>query len=247
MATQWVLGKVSEALAPTVSSTVSSAGSFAGGAVNALGNSINGIGEAINGSVRRYGDGVKDYGNGLMDWTSADGMRAATASNPLGLNAGKTGGKLQVTGGGIYRAAPSTPTSAASKRLTTTSRTAAPQKKIEAGTPRKALPAPSGAKPANAVKKAAPAAGSSPVKKAPTAPLKPVQHAAKTVTPNPGAMRKKPTESTNKANGGAKPPGAAAAKKSTPAKPKTATATASKAKTSASYPTRAANPLGLSW
>ncbi|EXJ54051.1 hypothetical protein A1O7_09388 [Cladophialophora yegresii CBS 114405] len=249
MATQWVLGKVSEALAPTVSSTVSSAGSFAGGAVNALGNSINGVGETINGSIRRYGDGVKDYGNGIMDWTSADGLRAATASNPLGLSAGKTGGKRQVTGGGVYRAPPTTPTSANSKTLMTTSKTAAPQKKIEPGTPRKALPGPPGAKPAGAVKKAA---GAPPVKKPPTAPLKPVQNAAKTVTPNPGAMRKKPAEGVN---GAAKPPGAAAAKKPTPVKPNgsaaaskpLATTTANKAKLPGPNPTRAANPLGLSF
>src|ERR1700753_4396210 len=98
MATSWVLGKVSDALAPPVSSTVASAGSFAGGAVNAIGNSINGVGETINGSIRRYGDGVKDYGNGIMDWTSSDGVRAATASNPLGLSGGTTGGGAKVTG-----------------------------------------------------------------------------------------------------------------------------------------------------
>lgn len=233
MATGWVLGKISEALAPTVSSTVSSAGSFAGGAVNAVGNSINGVGETIGGSIRRYGDGVKDYGNGIMDWTTADGVRSATASNPLGLSAGKTGGKRQVTAGGIYRAQP---TSGASKTLMTTSKTT-PQKKIAGGTPQKALPAP---KSTGAVKKPGPAAG--PVKKAPSTPLKPVQNSAKATAPNPGAMRKKPGNTATKV----------AAKKPTPVKPTPAKATPAKPTTTKTKlpgpnPTAGANPLGLSF
>jgi hypothetical protein len=58
MATQWVLDKVSDALAPTVSRTVAGAGSYAGGAVSAIGGGINSVGEGINRTVRRYGDGV---------------------------------------------------------------------------------------------------------------------------------------------------------------------------------------------
>jgi len=236
MATSWVLGKISDALAPTISSTVSSAGSFAGGAVNAVGNSINGVGETINGSIRRYGDGVKDYGNGIMDWTTADGARSATASNPLGLSAGKTGGKRQVTAGGIYRP---TPTSGASKTLTTTSKTAAPQKKIAGGTPQKALPAP---KSAGAVKK--PGAAAVPVKKAPSAPLKPVQNSAKVTAPNPGAMRKRPGDTANKV--AVKKPGDAASKVAAK-KPASVKPTTTKTKLPGANPTAGANPLGLSW
>jgi len=235
MATQWVLGKVSEALAPTVSGAVSTAGSFAGGAIGAVGNTINGVGEGINGSIRRYGDGAKDYGNAIMDWTRADGLRAATSSNPLGLSSGMAGGKRQVTSPQVYRAPPR---SNATKMLTT-NKTAAPQKKIEAGTPRKALPAP-GPKPVGAHKSTTSAGA--PVKKA-AAPSNLPQTKA---TPNPGAMRKKPAGTTNQANGAAKPP--TAVKKSTPVKPSTASVpkTTSRPKAPVSA-TAAANPLGLSF
>ncbi|KAH0829775.1 hypothetical protein FOPE_10683 [Fonsecaea pedrosoi] len=267
MATQWVLGKVSEALAPTVSSTVASAGAFAGGAVNAVGNSINGVGESINSTIRRYGDGVKDYGNGIMDWTRAGGVRAATASNPLGLSAGKTGGRLQVTSPQIYRPPASTPKTSPSKRLMTTSKTAAPQKQIEGGTAKKALPAP-GPKSTGASHKTTPA------KKVGTAPLKPVQSAAKTSThPNPGAMRQqKQGNGANKAGGANKfpttpNPGAmrrkpaddgdtkqtAAGKKASnkpntasASKPLTTSTTSNRPKVQGN-PTAAANPLGLTF
>lgn len=108
MATSWVLGKISDALQPTIQSTVSSAGTFAGGALNTVGSGINGVGETINGTIKRYGDGVRDYGNGVMDWTNASGVRAQTASNPLGLNSGMTQGKRSVTSPSVY-SAPSKP------------------------------------------------------------------------------------------------------------------------------------------
>jgi hypothetical protein len=227
MATQWVLDKVSDALAPTVSNAVASAGSFAGGAVNAVGASINSVGESINGTVRRYGDGVKDYGNGLLDWTKADGIRAATASNPLGLSAGTTGGKRQVTSGSFYKAPAANP----SKTLMTTSKTAAPQKKVAAGTASKSTP----------VKKATTTGTTT--KKAPAQPLKPVQRSAKTVHPNPGAIPSKKVAT----NGAAKAP-ASVAKKPTPVKAGAKPAPTAK-KTSAPKPnyTAASNPLGLSF
>jgi hypothetical protein len=227
MATQWVLDKVSDALAPTVSNAVASAGSFAGGAVNAVGGSINSVGESINGTVRRYGDGVKDYGNGLLDWTKADGTRAATASNPLGLSAGTTGGKRQVTSGSFYKAPAANP----SKTLMTSNKTAAPQKKTATGTANKSTPA-----------KKAVASGTA-TKKAPAQPLKPVQRSAKTVHPNPGAIpSKKPV-----ANGATKPP-ANGAKKPTPVKAGAKPVAAAK-RASAPTPnsTAASNPLGLSF
>ncbi|EXJ59445.1 uncharacterized protein A1O5_12070 [Cladophialophora psammophila CBS 110553] len=270
MATQWVLGKVSEALAPTVSSTVASAGAFAGGAVNAVGNSINGVGESINSTIRRYGDGVKDYGNGVMDWTQAAGPRAATASNPLGLSAGKTGGRRQVTSPQIYRQPVTTPKSSPSKTLMTTNKTPAPQKKIEGGTPMKALPAP-GPKLSDAAHKAT--AVATPAKKVASAPRKPVQSAVKTSTvPNPGAMRQhKQGNGASKAAGATKSPttpnpGAmrrkpaddgnmkqpSSVKKVTPVKPNTAsapkpTATAANRPKVQGNPTAAANPLGLTF
>ena len=88
MATSWIIGKVNDAIQPTIHSATSAAGSFAGGALNTVGNSINGVGASLNGTIRRYGDGINDYGNGVMDWAKADGPRAQTASNPLGLSSG---------------------------------------------------------------------------------------------------------------------------------------------------------------
>jgi len=224
MATQWVLGKVSDALAPTVSGAVSSAGSFAGGAVNAVGNSINGVGEGINHSIRRYGDGAKNYGNSIMDWTTAGAVRGQTASNPLGLSSNAAGGKRQVTSPQVYRAPPR---ANPSKTLTTTSKTSAPQKKIESGTPKKALPAP-GPKPTSAVAQAKKNVSAAP---------------AKTGSgPNPGAMSKKPAGTTSKPTGAAKAP--PSVKKVTPVKP--STATAARPKTQVNH-TAAANPLGLNF
>lgn len=243
MATQWVLGKVSEALAPTVSGVVSNAGSFAGGAVSAVGNSINGVGEGINYSIKRYGDGVKDYGNAIMDWTKADGVRAATANNPLGLSSGVTGGKRQVTSPQLYRAPPK---NSASKTLMTTSKAAAPQKKIEAGTPRKALPAP-GPKPNGTVKKST-SAVPAPVQKhvsAASSTSKSASTASKAAsTPNPGAMRKKPTETTSKKTGSTQQPGPV--KKPTPVKSNGVSTSkpTNRPKAEVNH-TAAANPLGL--
>ena len=128
MATNWVLGKVSDALAPTVSNAASAAGSFAGGAVSAVGNSINGVGEGINNSIRRYGDGAKDYGNSIMDWTKAPSARSQTASNPLGLQSGAGAGKSGVTSPKIY-SAPAT-SKPASQKLMTTSKTTGSRKKV---------------------------------------------------------------------------------------------------------------------
>lgn len=242
MATQWVLGKVSEALAPTVSGVVGTAGSFAGGAVTAVGSSINGVGEGINNSIRRYGDGVKDYGNAIMDWSKADGVRAPTANNPLGLSSGATGGKRQVTSPQLYRAPPK---ASASKTLMTTSKNAAPQKKIEGGTPRKALPAP-GPKVNGAIKKSTSAAPAPVQKHVSSAPPKSASTVSKTAsTPNPGAMRKKPGETAaTKKTGGATQP--TAVKKVTPVKPNGASTPKPSTRTNyGGNHTAAANPLGL--
>ncbi|KIV83777.1 hypothetical protein PV11_05772 [Exophiala sideris] len=236
MATQWVLGKVSDALAPTISSTVSSAGSFAGGAVNAVGNTINGVGEGINGSIKKYGDGVKDYGNAVMDWTSAGAVRASTAQNPLGLSATKAGGKVAATNPRIYNPPKSTP----SQKMMTTG-TPMGQKKIVGAPQKKALPAP-GPTPVGAKKVTGAGA---PAKKAVSA-APPKSTPAKTPThPNPGALRKKPAETTTKTNGAA-----GVAKKVTAVKPSTAsvpkTTTTGRA-APAGRQAAAANPLGLAF
>jgi len=127
MATGWVLGKISDALAPTVSNVVGSAGSMAGGAVSAVGAGINGVGQSINGSIRRYGDGAQDYGNAIKDWSRADAPRSQTASNPLGLSSGTAGGKSKVTSPSIYSAP-----------RPTTGKSVPTQKKI-ADTPKKSI------------------------------------------------------------------------------------------------------------
>ncbi|KIW14698.1 hypothetical protein PV08_07482 [Exophiala spinifera] len=221
--------------------TVATAGAFAGGAVSAVGNSINGIGEGINNSIRRYGDGAKDYGNAIMDWTAADGVRATTANNPLGLSAGKTGGKRTVTHPTLY----TPPKPSPSKTLMTTNKSAQPQKKIEAGTPKKALPAPGpGPKPPGAAKKVT-TNGAAPVKKAGVSVPPPSTNKTSTA-PNPGAFRKKPAENNTMGNAKKASMNAAAKKpvsvqKSTPIKP------SQSKKTSAPRTNyvAAANPLGL--
>jgi hypothetical protein len=107
MATGWVLNKVSEAIAPTVSNTVATAGGFAGDVVCGVGNSINGVGQSINDAIRRYGNSAMEAGNGIKDWTGAPGLRAGTAANPLGLSNSKAGGKRAITSLGAAKA-PST-------------------------------------------------------------------------------------------------------------------------------------------
>jgi len=102
MATAWISGIIGNAVAGTVAPVVSSAGSFAGGAVSAVGDGINGVGSSIEGTIRRYGDGAKDYGNAIRDWTGADGPRVGTARNPLGLSDTAGGGKRGVTSPTLY-------------------------------------------------------------------------------------------------------------------------------------------------
>ena len=228
MATDWVLGKVSDALAPTVSGVVSSAGGFAGGAVNAVGNSINGVGEGVNRYVRTCGDGAKDYGNAIMDWTKADGSRGATAANPLGLSSGTTGGKRAVTSPQVYSAPKSTP----SKVLTTTSKSAAPQKKVGSAPGSKAGGKAAGTKsikkeaaPANAPA-GKPSSGSNPgaMRRPAADQKKPVQKTASTAT------------SQKKSISAASKPASAAPKPAAAAKPQQAYQGSSK---------MAQNPLGL--
>ncbi len=104
MATGWVLNKVSEALAPTVSNIVSNVGGVAGDVVCSVGNSINGVGDSISGVIHRYGNAAKDTGNGLKDFTGAPGGRLTTASNPLGLTDTKDGGRRAITSPSLPKA-----------------------------------------------------------------------------------------------------------------------------------------------
>src|SRR5271154_2057848 len=103
MATDWIMGTIHNAIAPTISSAVSTAGSFAGDAVSAVGSSVNGVGESINSTIRQYGNGTIDYGNAIKDYAKAPGARAATASNPLGLSSTSIGGR-NALGHSMYKA-----------------------------------------------------------------------------------------------------------------------------------------------
>ena len=198
MATQWVLGKISDALQPTIQNGVSTAGTFAGGAFSTVGSGINGVGESINGTIKRYGDGFKDYGNGVMDWTNAPVPRAQTSQNPLGLSGGKSTGKRAVTSPSVYSAAPR-PKPSASKTLTTTSKTAQPQKKIEGAPAKKALPAPS-SKPA-AVTKKVPMTASKPAPSATQGAIKKPATTRLPATKTPGPVKASTASATK-----AKPP-----------------------------------------
>jgi hypothetical protein len=162
MATQWVLDKVSDAIKPTINGAVSSAGGFAGGAVNAVGTSINGVGASINRTISGYGNGIMDYGNNVMDWTSATGSRAATAYNPLGLSGNASSGKRGTTSPSIYSPPAQT-------------------KKSTNATAKKALPAPT------STKKAVPKTNGAkaPVAKSTAAKPTPVKPGV-----NPGALKK---------------------------------------------------------
>ena len=133
MASSWIASKignsVSNAVAPTISGYVATAGSFAGDTVASVGNSINGVGQSISGTISRYGNGAKDYGNAIKDYTKAPGTRSSSAKNPLGLSDTYTGGKNSMNSSAF-----SNPT--AGNR-------AAPKKAIEAPKPAAKKPAPS--------------------------------------------------------------------------------------------------------
>lgn len=128
MATQWVLDKISDAVQPTIQSGVSTAGSYAGGAFTAVGGGINSIGQSINRSISTYGNGVADYGNGILDWTGSSSKRAQTASNPLGLDSGRTGGRRAVTTPSIYSAPRDTTSKLPPPKSRTTASNAVPKK-----------------------------------------------------------------------------------------------------------------------
>lgn len=168
MATSWITGMVTNAIAPTVHSSVSQAGGIAGDLICGVGNSINGVGSSIDGYVRSYGNGVNTYGNAVKDWTKAEGPRVGTSTNPLGLQDTWTGGK-HVLGYGT----------GAKKE---------PAKKP----PQKAIGAPpKSTGPIKANTSSARAAPSVPKKETPLAARKEPQHATKPSDVNSGAMMNK--------------------------------------------------------
>lgn len=117
---------------------ISAAGDFAGGAVSSVGSGINGFGESVNGYVRRYGTGVQEYGNSIRDWTGAEGPRAQTAANPLGLSSSKAGGKYGVTSPSLPPALQrSSSTPAAPQKKSIGAGAKRPGQKAIAGTPKK--------------------------------------------------------------------------------------------------------------
>lgn len=195
MATSWVLGKITDAIQPTVYNAASTAGGYAGGALSSVGSGINGIGSSINGTIKRYGDGIVDYGNGVKDWSNASGPRAATAQNPLGLSGSSVAGKSSVTSPSIYSAP-----SSASKTLTTTAKT---QKKGAGNSVKKPTPKPvTGSQPLGAKK----AVTGAPAKAPSVKPNVPVGNAAKgpTAVKKPATAVKASTAGVTKA----KPPSA---------------------------------------
>lgn len=220
MATSWVLGKISDALQPTVQSAASTAGSYAGGALSSVGSGISGVGASINGTIKRYGDGVTDYGNGIKDWANAPGPRSQTASNPLGLSGGKAAGKTSVMSPSIYSAPPKQK-SIAAKPATAAGKSTQPQKK--AGTAPVTKPS------------------TAPVKRATTTGTKPAAVKGPTpVTPKVGVAPAKPTA--------VKKP--AATKPLNPVTPAKASVTAASKPKPAGYQRNqvsGSNPLGLSF
>jgi len=174
MATSWITGMVTNAIAPTIHSTVSQAGGIAGDIITGVGNSINGVGSSINSTISGYGNGVNEYGNAVKDWTQAEGPRSGTARNPLGLVDTWTGGK-HVLGYG----------QGAKKD---------PPKKKPGAPQQKALPAP---KPTPAVKpspSAARNAPSVPKTNGASSSQKPQQHATKPSEVNTPKMMSKRAE-----------------------------------------------------
>lgn len=84
-------------LARTANAATAGIGNFAGGIVQAAGNGVAGAGKGAGASVtntsRTWGDTVRNYGNYIKDVSGAQGSRAPTGQNPLGLSSTPTGAK----------------------------------------------------------------------------------------------------------------------------------------------------------
>lgn len=71
--------------------------------------------DSIANTSRGWGDMVREYGNSIKDMTGADGSRATTKGNPLGLTTGAAGGAASMasrpgyTGGAVKKGSASNP------------------------------------------------------------------------------------------------------------------------------------------
>lgn len=72
--------------------------------VTAAGNGVAGAGKGAGASItntsRTWGDMVREYGNSLKDISGAQGSRATTKGNPLGLSTSGAGAMSSLSGGG---------------------------------------------------------------------------------------------------------------------------------------------------
>lgn len=99
-----------------VDTTIAGVGSTVGGAINGVGDGISAtgrnVGDGIAGAAGGYGSYVNDTANYVRDATGAGGVRAGSASNPIGLtrdkDAARSGGMPKYT---PYKAPPSSTSS----------------------------------------------------------------------------------------------------------------------------------------
>ena len=81
-----------------VDTTIAGAGATVGGAIQGIGDGITqtgrNVGDSIAGAASGYGNYVNDSANYVRDATGAPGVRAGSASNPLGLTRNKEAAKM---------------------------------------------------------------------------------------------------------------------------------------------------------
>ncbi len=81
-----------------VDTTIAGAGATVGGAIQGIGDGISqtgrNVGDSIAGAASGYGNYVNDSANYVRDATGAPGVRAGSASNPLGLTRNKDAAKM---------------------------------------------------------------------------------------------------------------------------------------------------------
>lgn len=81
-----------------VDTTIAGAGATVGGAIQGIGDGITqtgrAVGDSIAGAASGYGNYVNDSANYVRDATGAPGVRAGSASNPLGLTRNKEAAKM---------------------------------------------------------------------------------------------------------------------------------------------------------
>ena len=81
-----------------VDTTIAGAGATVGGAIQGIGDGITqtgrNVGDSLAGAAAGYGNYVNDSANYVRDATGAPGIRAGSASNPLGLTRNKDAAKM---------------------------------------------------------------------------------------------------------------------------------------------------------